>query len=116
MKPQAATSSSRIESALPRGRQRKNGAWRRFIPYVLSAALLAAIVYGFLPKPIEVETASAGIAPLTVSVLEEGKTRIRHRFTISPPIAGFLNRVELRAGAPIERGKTVLATDRKSVV
>ncbi len=80
------------------------------MPYVVGAALLAVIVYGFLPKPIEVETASAGTAPLTVSVLEEGKTRIRHRFTISPPIAGFLNRVELRAGAPIEKGKTVLAT------
>ena len=80
------------------------------MPYALGAGLLAAIVYGFLPKPIEVETATVGIAPLTVSVLEEGKTRIRHRYTISPPIAGFLNRVELRAGAPIEKGKTVLAT------
>ena len=49
-------------------------------------------------------------APLAVSVLEEGKTRIRHRYMISPPVAGFLNRVELRAGAPVERGKTVVAT------
>ena len=106
LKPQTSTT----ESAPARARQRKNGAWRKVIPYVLAAALLAAIVYGFLPKPIEVETASVGTAPLTVSVLEEGKTRIRHRYTISPPIAGFLNRVELRAGAPIEKGKTVLAT------
>ena len=80
------------------------------MPYAIGAALLGAIVYGFLPKPIEVEIATVGTAPLTVSVLEEGKTRIRHRYTISPPIAGFLNRVELRAGAPIEKGKTVLAT------
>lgn len=72
--------------------------------------MLGAIVFGFLPKPVAVETASVGIAPLTVSVLEEGKTRIRHRYTISPPIGGFLNRVELRAGASIEKGKTVLAT------
>ena len=110
MKSQAATSSSRTESALARGRQRKNGAWRKLVPYLLAAALLAAIVFGFLPKPIAVETASVAVAPLTVSVLEEGKTRIRHRYTISPPIGGFLNRVELRAGAPIEKGKTVLAT------
>ncbi len=107
LKPQPATT-ARAEPA--HARQRKNGAWRKLVPYVLAAALLAAIVYGFLPKPIEVETASVGTAPLTVSVLEEGKTRIRHRYTISPPIAGFLNRVELRAGAPIEKGKTVLAT------
>ena len=110
MKSQAATSSSRTDSASARDRQRKRGAGRRLIPYILATALLAAIVYGFWPKPIEVEPASVGTAPLTVSVLEEGKTRIRHRYTISPPVAGFLNRVELRAGAPIERGKTVLAT------
>ena len=79
------------------------------MPYLLGTVLLGAIVYGFLPKPIEVEIAEVTRAPLTVSVLEEGKTRIRHRYTISPPVAGFLNRVELRAGAPIEKGKTVLA-------
>ena len=106
LKSQSATT----ESAAARTRQRKNGARRKLVPYVLAAALLGAIVYGFLPKPIQVETATVGAAPLVVSVIEEGKTRIRHRYTISPPIAGFLNRVELRAGAPIERGKTVLAT------
>ena len=110
MKSQAATSSSHTESVPARGSQRKRGAWRKFIPCILAVLLLAAIIYGFLPKPIEVETADVGTAPLTVSVLEEGKTRIRHRYTISPPIGGFLNRVELRAGAPIEKGKTVLAT------
>jgi HlyD family secretion protein len=45
-----------------------------------------------------------------VSVLEEGKTRIRHRYIISPPVNGYLRRLDLRAGAPIEAGKTVLAT------
>jgi HlyD family secretion protein len=45
-----------------------------------------------------------------VSVLEEGKTRIRHRYVISPPFAGLLERVELRAGAAIKAGETVLAT------
>src|SRR5262249_8031725 len=41
---------------------------------------------------------------------EEGKTRIRHRYMISAPIAGFLDRVELRPGARIQMGETVLAT------
>jgi ABC-type dipeptide/oligopeptide/nickel transport system ATPase subunit len=36
--------------------------------------------------------------------------RIRHRYVISPPVAGFLRRVELRPGASIEAGRTVLAT------
>jgi HlyD family secretion protein len=62
------------------------------------------------PKPLEVETHVVGTGPLTVSVLEEGKTRIRHRYIISPPIPGLLERIPLRAGAKIETGKTVLAT------
>lgn len=47
--------------------------------------------------------------PLTVTVLEEGKTRIRHRYVISPPVAGFLRRVEYRPGTRVEAHKTILA-------
>lgn len=83
--------------------------WRKYIPHAIGGALLLALVAAMLPKPIEVETAQVSVGPLTVTVLEEGKTRIRHRYMILPPVAGFLNRVELRAGAPIKAGETVLA-------
>ena len=110
MKTPSATSSTRTDTTPAPSRPRPRGALRRLVPFGLAAALLAAIVYGFLPKPVEVETAEVSTGPLVVSVLEEGKTRVRHRYTISPPIAGMLNRVELRAGAPIKKGETVLAT------
>lgn len=90
--------------------KRQRGAWRRFIPYAIGAALVFAIVSGLRPRALEVETATVTTGPLDVSVLEEGKTRIRHRYMISPPVAGFLHRVTLRAGDRIEAGKTVLAT------
>ena len=93
-----------------RARARKSGAWRKLVPYGIAAALLAAIIAGLLPKPTEVEVATVVTKPLTVSVLEEGKTRIRHRYVISPPVAGFLNRVLIRPGAWLEAGKTVMAT------
>ncbi len=93
-----------------KARQRKRGGWRKVVPYVIGGGLVAAIVWGLIPKPIEVETAKIEHAPLTVSVLEEGKTRIRHRYMISPPVTGFLNRIELRAGDPIKVNETVLAT------
>ncbi len=70
---------------------------------------VTAILLGFRPRPIEVEPATIVNGPLIVSVLEEGKTRIRHRYVISSPVAGRLNRIELRPGAPTEAGKTVLA-------
>jgi HlyD family secretion protein len=84
--------------------------WRKFIPYAVAAGLMISIVVAMLPKPIRVETASVTRGSLIVSVFEEGKTRIRHRYMISPPVAGFLNRIELRPGAPIQMGKTILAT------
>jgi HlyD family secretion protein len=59
---------------------------------------------------VHVESAAITRGPLIVSVFEEGKTRIRHRYMISPPVTGYLNRVDLRPGAQIRRGKTVLAT------
>jgi len=114
MKPQPAASDQNVRAAgasqPQRARSRKPGAWRKAIPYVIGGALLAAIVFGLLPKPLEVDVEAVTSGPLTVTVLEEGKTRIRHRYVISPPVAGYLNRVMLRPGAPIEEGKTVLAT------
>lgn len=101
-------SEKRIRSAP--AAQRRPGAWRKYVPYAVGAALVVLIGAGLLPKPIEVEVAQVTRGPMSVSVLEEGKTRIRHRYVVSAPVAGFLNRVELRAGAPIEAGKTVLAT------
>jgi len=88
---------------------KKRGLIGRLLPWLIAIALVAAIGYGLKPKPLAVETGTVARGPLVVSVIEEGKTRIRHRHVISPPVTGFLRRIELRAGAPIERGKTVLA-------
>lgn len=90
-------------------KQKKKGVFRRAVPWLIVAALAAGIGYGLKPKPLVVETDKVTRGPLVVSVIEEGKTRIRHRHVVSPPIAGYLRRVELRAGAPIVRGETVLA-------
>ena len=87
------------------GRHRKAGLWRRLFVWLLGAGLVAGIIAGFRPRPIEVETAVVAAGPMRVSVLEEGKTRIRHRHIISPPVAGMLERIPLRAGDQIEAGK-----------
>jgi HlyD family secretion protein len=93
----------------PRG-VRQNARWRRYLPHAIAAALVLTLVNALRPQPVAVEIGTVKHGPLTVSVLEEGKTRIRHRYTISPPVAGYLNRLPLRAGDRIEAGKTVLAT------
>jgi HlyD family secretion protein len=109
------TSAQRTAETAATRRPRRGKGWRRFVPWVIGAAIVGAIIMSLRPKPIEVETAKVSKGPLTVSVLEEGKTRIRHRYIISPPIPGFLNRIPFRAGARIEAGKTVLASIQPQV-
>jgi HlyD family secretion protein len=83
--------------------------YRKAVPWIIGLAVVGAIIAGLRPKATPVEVAFVSKGPLTVSVLEEGKTRIRHRHTISPPVSGYLRRPELRAGAPVKAGETVLA-------
>ena len=84
--------------------------WRKYTPHAIGVALVLVLINALRPEPLAVEIGTVQHGPLTVTVLEEGKTRIRHRYTISPPVAGYLNRVPLRQGDRIEAGKTVLAT------
>lgn len=44
-----------------------------------------------------------------VTVNEEGMTRVKNRYVVSSPVAGQLQRIPWKAGAPVEAGKTVLA-------
>ena len=104
------TSTSTTTKPTRRPAARKPGAWRRYVPYAIGAGLLFLLVKALSPTPLSVEVGAVTQGPLTVTVLEEGKTRIRHRYLITPPVSGYLNRVPLRAGAPIKAGETVLAT------
>jgi HlyD family secretion protein len=110
MKPVTSTAGARTgSSAPPRARQGATHSFRKWIPYGIALALFLAIAAGLRPKPLEVETATIRKGPLTVSVLEEGKTRIRHRYVISATVPGYLHRVALRAGDQIKEGETILA-------
>jgi HlyD family secretion protein len=83
---------------------------RRLLPWLIGLAIIAAVVFGLKPKPVEVETGVVARAPLTVRVSEEGKTRIRNRYTIASPVAGRLRRVPLKAGDEVKANETVITT------
>ncbi len=67
----------------------------------LLAGIVAAVGYGFLPKPVPVDTARVTRGSLAVTVSEDGKTRVRDRYLISSPLAGRLHRIKVRAGDPV---------------
>ncbi|HYQ72346.1 MAG TPA: HlyD family efflux transporter periplasmic adaptor subunit [Gammaproteobacteria bacterium] len=70
-------------------------------------AVMGALAWGFWPGPVPVESAPVVRAPLRVTVEEEGRTRVKDRFIISAPVAGYLQRILLDVGDAVTRGQTL---------
>src|SRR5512135_2107992 len=82
--------------------------WRNRIVLILLLLLAAlAFLWAFLPRPVSVETATVSRGPLRVTVEEEGKARLRDRFVVSAPVAGYARRVDLEVGDSVKRGQGV---------
>ena len=74
---------------------------------VLVAATGAGIYWGMRPQPLLVEEVTIGMGPLRVTVEEEGKTRLRSRYAITAPVAGYMGRIGLKAGDTVKAGAVV---------
>lgn len=83
--------------------------WSRRLPWLGGALLVGLIVVGLWPRALPVELATVTRGPLAVTVDEEGMTRVKNRYVISSPVGGLLRRIDLKAGAKVEAGRTVLA-------
>ena len=70
-------------------------------------AVVAALAWGFWPGPVPVEGVPVVRAPLRVTVEEEGRTRVKDRFIISAPVAGYLQRIQLEVGDAVTQGQTL---------
>jgi len=80
---------------------------RRVFVISVGTIVLLAVAYGFLPKPIPVDVSRASRGPLRVTVEEEGRTRVKDRFVVSAPVAGYLRRIGLEAGDNVKKGQQV---------
>jgi len=74
---------------------------------LLAVATVAALLWGFWPAPLLVDAAVVRAAPLRVTVEEEGQTRVKDRFVLSAPVAGFLQRIQLDVGDGVEQGQVL---------
>jgi len=99
----------------PKSKKPKRGLFRKLLLWSFFIGLGALIAVGLMPKPIEVEVATLARGPLTVNVIEEGKTRIRNRYIVSSPVAGQMRRVTLRAGDEVKGGETIIAVIEPSL-
>jgi HlyD family secretion protein len=84
---------------------------RWILLFALLAAIVLAIGYAFLPRPVPVELAKVARGRLAVTVTEEGKTRVADRFTVSAPVAGIAGRISLEVGDRLVKGRALIAIE-----
>lgn len=75
---------------------------------LLGGGVIFAIIAGALPKPVPVDIGKARRGALRITVNEDGRTRVKDRYTISSPLTGNLARVELRPGDTVQKGQVLL--------
>jgi HlyD family secretion protein len=82
--------------------------WRKRIGWIIVLiGIVMAIGYGFLPKPVLVDSAEVSRGLLRVTVREEGKTRVVDRYVVSAPLSGFLRRIALEVGDEVGSSQVV---------
>lgn len=72
-----------------------------------AAAAVAALAWAFSPRPVQVETALAERGHFEQSIEEDGRTRLRDRYTVSAPVSARLARITLREGDAVTAGDAV---------
>ena len=79
-------------------------------PAVVAVAVvvIALLVWGFWPQPVAIETFEVQRAPLTITIEEEGRTRVVDRYVVSAPVDGVTCRVDLNVGDGVEQGQVLL--------
>jgi len=80
-------------------------------PGILAISLLVIglLIWGFWPRPVLVELVEAQRAAMTVTIEEEGRTRVIDRFIIFAPVDGVACRVQLDVGDTVQAGQTLLS-------
>ncbi|MCL4730923.1 MAG: HlyD family efflux transporter periplasmic adaptor subunit, partial [Planctomycetes bacterium] len=80
---------------------------KRILAVAAALAVVATVAWGFMPRPVPVDTAAIGRGMLEVTLAEEGRTRVRDRFVVFASVAGHMARLSLRSGDAVAAGDTL---------
>jgi len=83
--------------------KRQNIAWWTLVV----AVTVAVSVWALRPQPISVEMAEVVRGRFEQTIDDDGRTRVRDRYTVSAPLAGRVLRIALRAGDAVKRDAVV---------
>lgn len=91
---------------------------------LIRKALIAAVFIGvalviawaYRPAPALVSVATASRGPLQEVVEEDGRTRIRERYVVAAPVPGYMQRLALHVGDPVQRGQVLISVEALPMV
>jgi HlyD family secretion protein len=79
--------------------------------YLLSGAaaigVATLLAWAFAPRPVTVETTAVVQGHYEQAIEEDGRTRLRDRYTVSAPVAARVTRITLREGDTVAAGEPV---------
>ncbi len=86
------------------------GKWiRRGLLVIVALAVIGGFYLAMREKPVAVDVAAITSGPMEVTILQEGKTRVKDIYTIHTPIAGQMLRTRFDEGDTVEAGTSVVA-------
>ena len=78
---------------------------------IASIGLALGLAFGAVavlrPHPLDVDASPAVRAALAQTVVDDGRARVRERYTVSAPVTGSLARIELHEGDVVEPGSVL---------
>ena len=75
----------------------------------VATLLILGLALAFAPRPVPVDLVTLELGPMSVTVEEEGQTRIHDVYVLSAPVAGRVQRIDAHVGDAVVAGDTVLA-------
>lgn len=84
---------------------------RKLFVIAIIAFVVLATAYGFYPKAVDVDLVLVTRGPLQVTIEEEGRTRLKDRFVVTAPTAGYLERVKNKVGDAVRKGQVVMVLE-----
>ncbi len=82
--------------------------WPRLLLLVLAASgLIAGIFWAWAPRPVAVDAAVAVRDPFSVWIREDGRARVKERYTVAAPLSGTLVRIDWEPGDLVQAGDVI---------
>src|SRR6266540_4250490 len=82
---------------------------KRTMEAIVLVLIAAGLTWFAWPRPIAVDLAAVVRGPMEVTVDDDGKTRVRHVYTVSAPLAGKVLRTSRHVGDQVIADETVVA-------